>query len=78
MIRGEFDHSKHLVSANRAGGKILCSECHQVEHSRLTSDVLLPSKQTCVKCHSPEGGVSDSCSTCHSYHTVRKDAVAER
>jgi hypothetical protein len=78
MIRGNFDHSKHLVSANRAGGKILCSECHQVEHSRLTSDVLLPSKQTCVDCHSPKGGVSDSCSTCHSYHSVRKDAVAER
>jgi hypothetical protein len=78
MIRGNFDHSKHLVSANRAGGKIRCSECHQVEHSRLTSDVLLPSRQVCIDCHSPKGGVAESCSTCHSYHSGRKDSVAAR
>jgi hypothetical protein len=78
MSRGEFDHSKHLVSANRAGGKILCSECHPAERSRLTSDVLLPSRQICVDCHGPRGGVSDGCSTCHSYHSVRKEAVAAR
>ncbi|HEY3860409.1 MAG TPA: hypothetical protein VGO59_00860 [Verrucomicrobiae bacterium] len=76
MIRGEFNHRKHLVSANRVGGKILCSECHQAEHSRLASDVLLPSKQICADCHSSKGWVSESCSTCHSYHSMRKDAVA--
>jgi hypothetical protein len=78
MIHGNFDHSKHLVSATGVAGKILCSECHDVEHSRLTSDVLLPSKETCVQCHSPNGGVSESCSTCHSYHSPGKDSTAAR
>ena len=78
MIHGNFDHSKHLVSATGVEGKILCSECHTVEHSHLTSDILLPSKAICVQCHSPQGGVSESCSTCHSYHSPRKDSMAVR
>ena len=78
MIHGNFDHSKHLVSATGVEGKILCSACHEVEHSRKTSDVLLPSKETCIQCHSPKGGVPDSCSTCHSYHSLQKDSLPAR
>ena len=70
LIRASFDHSKHFKSA--------CADCHQVERSRETSDILLPSRQTCVQCHSPRGGVASSCSTCHGYHSPRKDAVALR
>jgi hypothetical protein len=78
MIHGDFDHSKHLVSATGVGGKILCSACHEVERSRKTSDILLPSKEVCVQCHSPKGGVSENCSTCHSYHSRRKDFMPTR
>lgn len=68
LIRGQFDHSKHF--------KIACAQCHDAVHSRETSDVILPSKATCVECHSPKGGVASSCSTCHSYHTPQKNTVA--
>ena len=78
LIHGNFNHAKHLVSARGSEGKVLCSECHLVEHSHLTSDVLLPSKGTCTDCHSPKGGVSETCATCHSYHTPRKDFVTDR
>ena len=68
LIRGQFDHSKHF--------KVSCTQCHDALHSRDTADVLLPTKQTCVECHSPKGGVESSCSTCHSYHTPQKQTVA--
>lgn len=68
LIRGQFDHSKHF--------KIACTQCHDAEHSRETADVILPSKTTCVQCHSPKGGVASSCSTCHTFHSARKDFVS--
>ncbi len=61
MIRGNFDHSKHL--------NISCVKCHDVAKSRVTADINLPRKNTCVECHSPRGGVPSNCSTCHSFHT---------
>jgi hypothetical protein len=64
LIRGQFDHGKHF--------KVTCTQCHDAEHSRETSDVLLPTKASCAECHSPQGGVADGCSTCHSYHSPRK------
>ena len=78
LIHGNFNHAKHLVSARSADGKVLCSECHLAESSKLTSDILLPPKGTCAECHSPKGGVSENCSMCHSYHTPRKDFVTDR
>jgi hypothetical protein len=61
LTRGGFNHAKHL--------QVDCAKCHDVLHSTLTTDVLLPSKAMCVECHSPKGGVVNGCSTCHSYHT---------
>jgi hypothetical protein len=58
--QGRFDHAKHRT--------VSCEKCHDVRHSRDTSDVLLPAKATCVSCHSPAGGGADSCATCHGYH----------
>jgi hypothetical protein len=68
LIRGQFNHSKHF--------KIACSQCHDAIHSQETSDVILPSKTSCVECHSPKGGVSSNCSTCHTYHTPQINPVA--
>jgi len=70
LIRGRFDHGKHF--------KVTCVACHAAERSRKTSDVLLPSKASCAACHSPQGGVADGCSTCHSYHSPRKESVVAR
>ncbi len=62
LIRGEFNHAKHTI--------VKCSECHDAASSRRTEDILLPNKQSCTECHSTAGGVSQTCATCHSYHTV--------
>ncbi len=70
LVRGEFDHGKHF--------KVDCQKCHSVKQSRETADILLPSKSTCVECHSPQGGVASNCSTCHSYHSPRKETVAAK
>lgn len=67
LVRGAFDHGKHF--------KVACATCHDATHSRETSDVLLPTKQSCAECHSPQGGVAHSCSTCHSYHSPRRAAA---
>ena len=60
LAQAKFNHAKH------AG--IACSQCHDAVHSRDTADILLPSKETCAACHSPLGGVADSCAECHNYH----------
>ena len=70
LIRGAFDHGKHF--------KVACTQCHDAEHSRETSDVLLPPKASCATCHSPEGGVASTCSSCHTFHTPRKEVVAAK
>lgn len=60
LTRGRFDHDRHSI--------VTCTECHQAGRSSATADILLPTKQSCVTCHSPRGGAADSCSTCHAYH----------
>ncbi|MBI3881088.1 MAG: hypothetical protein HY301_13635 [Verrucomicrobia bacterium] len=67
MIRGDFNHAKHT--------NMKCADCHAAEKSRDTADIILPSKNSCVTCHSPRGGVKDGCSTCHAYHTERREMV---
>ncbi len=60
LAQAKFDHAKH---ANMA-----CEQCHDAVHSKDTADILLPVRETCAACHSPRGGVADSCATCHGYH----------
>jgi hypothetical protein len=57
---GSFNHSKHT--------NLSCTECHAAAKSRATSDILLPSKSECTNCHSPQGGMSETCSVCHTFH----------
>jgi hypothetical protein len=70
LIRARFAHGKHF--------KVACATCHDAAHSRETSAILLPSKETCAACHSARGGVSHNCSTCHGYHSPRKETVAAK
>jgi hypothetical protein len=60
LPRSHFDHAKHT--------QVSCASCHPAQGSSATSDILIPSKATCVSCHSPAGGVTDSCTACHGYH----------
>lgn len=61
MTLGKFDHSLHQKG-------LTCLDCHDVMNSELTSDLNLPSIQSCVDCHSPKGGIDHRCTTCHTYH----------
>lgn len=68
MTHAAFDHAKHTAMA--------CVDCHAAKDSQATADVILPSKQSCVACHSPQGNVSDSCMTCHGYHNPKPAGLA--
>jgi len=60
LAQAKFNHAKH------AG--IACAQCHDAIHSQDTADIILPPKETCQVCHSPQGGVASSCAECHTYH----------
>lgn len=56
-----FDHESHRV--------LQCTECHvQAAQSTTTADILIPSRDKCLKCHSPQGGARSGCVECHLYH----------
>jgi hypothetical protein len=65
LSHAHFSHAKHATVAS-------CRECHvAAASSRLTSDVLVPAKESCVRCHSA-GGIArkaSECATCHLYHS---------
>jgi hypothetical protein len=60
LTHAKFSHAAHA--------SIACAQCHDAVHSKDTADIILPSKETCEQCHSPRGGVADSCAECHIYH----------
>jgi hypothetical protein len=60
LLAGRFHHAKHA--------QWNCEQCHSVRNSRLTRDINLPAQAACVECHSPKGGASSGCATCHTYH----------
>jgi hypothetical protein len=64
MPHAHFNHAKHESVAS-------CRDCHNsAQSSQLTSDVLMPTKESCASCHSPAGvaAKSSECMTCHTYH----------
>lgn len=68
MLHSRFDHSKHTA--------MQCVKCHDTLHSERTADVNLPTQKSCLECHSPKGGVSDSCTACHGYHNTPPPTLA--
>lgn len=60
MPRARFDHASHQLTS--------CTSCHAAATSRLTSDVLMPSIETCQQCHKPSRGAESRCFECHEYH----------
>lgn len=55
-----FSHAAHA--------NIACGQCHDAIHSQETADIILPPKESCEACHSPKGGVVNTCAECHNYH----------
>jgi hypothetical protein len=72
LPHADFSHAKHDTVAS-------CRECHvAAASSRLTSDVLMPAKESCVRCHSA-GGIArkaSECATCHLYHSPDQASTA--
>ena len=72
LPHAHFSHAKHAIVAS-------CRECHvAAQSSRLTSDVLIPAKESCVRCHSA-GGIArkaSECATCHLYHSPDQPSTA--
>jgi hypothetical protein len=69
-----FEHARFDHAAHRA---LDCLECHKkASSSTVSSDVLIPGMDNCVKCHAPRsgsgaqarGGARFDCVECHRYH----------
>jgi hypothetical protein len=61
-----FPHSRFKHDSHRL---LNCTACHaDAPNSRLTSDVLLPTIESCRECHKPTGGARTDCAECHTYH----------
>jgi hypothetical protein len=59
-------HSRFRHDSHRMLG---CTECHaDAPTSTKTSAVLLPSVESCRKCHGPKGRARGDCIECHQYH----------
>ena len=67
-----FDHSKHATRP--------CKECHDVEHSRKSADIAMPTIDVCRKCHAGNtpvaGKIVSTCVTCHGYHASQEFMAA--
>ncbi len=67
MPHARFDHRSHAASK--------CADCHAVAKSKSSSDVAMPTIDTCRECH---GGskpvatkVTSNCLLCHGFHESR-------
>ncbi|MDA2919964.1 FHA domain-containing protein [Desulfobacterota bacterium AH_259_B03_O07] len=68
-----FDHELHAKNLN-----LSCDSCHMdVLTSESTTDVLLPSINTCIECHSSKGGAKTECVFCHQYHERNRNVTIE-
>ncbi|MBL8221401.1 MAG: hypothetical protein JNL62_19360 [Bryobacterales bacterium] len=68
LDKAEFRHHAHRMVA--------CASCHtKAAQSQKTSDILIPSIETCLECHGNSGTPIDNCSQCHYYHdkTLEKE-----
>jgi len=70
LQRAEFSHRKHELMG--------CKECHgPAQNSQLTTDVNLPNKDICTKCHVDAAlqSAGTACTSCHLYHDTSKNAA---
>jgi|GEM_PF-1755411 len=70
----------HSVFSHERHRSLDCRQCHaQATESRSTSDVLMPSIESCQKCHNgtPQGARTD-CVECHAYHAPQETRDSPR
>jgi hypothetical protein len=60
LAHADFNHARHSM--------VQCATCHAVKNSSSTADIMIPGKASCIQCHSPKGGISQECLTCHRFH----------
>jgi predicted CXXCH cytochrome family protein len=72
MPQARFDHKSHAQAK--------CTTCHDVTHSKLSSDVAMPTIENCRECHGGsrpvEKKVTSNCLLCHGFHDARNPWVA--
>jgi predicted CXXCH cytochrome family protein len=70
--KARFNHALHRIQK--------CQSCHQVEDSERSSDIAIPDRKSCLKCHagnSPKHRrITSSCMSCHEFHNAH--AVKDR
>jgi hypothetical protein len=66
LTSSQFDHAKHRLAD--------CTDCHQADKSKESSDVLMPTIETCRDCHAGSQHTSNKlvsdCGMCHGFHAV--------
>jgi hypothetical protein len=67
LTHASFDHEAHQM--------VSCASCHaKAASSKETSDVLIPSVQTCKQCHHAGSDAAEArCFECHTYHDWSKE-----
>lgn len=65
FLSATFSHQRHHLSK--------CVTCHNVEHSRDSTDIAIPVRKSCLECHAGarpgRNKVVSGCASCHSFHT---------
>lgn len=71
LTRGEFSHRAHRA--------VDCESCHSAARASAdTSDVLIPRRKDCARCHGSSGTHLDNCAQCHLYHNKSKELDKDR
>jgi pSer/pThr/pTyr-binding forkhead associated (FHA) protein len=61
LLKAKFTHTKHQ--------DVSCESCHETARdSTTTSDVLIPLRGNCTRCHGVPSVKISRCTTCHGYH----------
>ncbi|SIN78394.1 hypothetical protein SAMN05444166_0827 [Singulisphaera sp. GP187] len=70
----------HSVFSHERHRSLDCRQCHaQSAESRLTSDVLMPTIQSCQQCHNGKTqGARTDCVECHAYHAPHESRDSPR
>ena len=69
MLRTRFLPEAYFDHASHRG--MTCEDCHASRTAQTASEVLIPGKETCVKCHGSENAslkTQATCINCHYFH----------
>jgi predicted CXXCH cytochrome family protein len=74
MPKASFDHAKHRTNK--------CADCHDVEKSKSSADIAIPTIERCRDCHAGNrpaaNKVVSTCVSCHDFHLAGHPAFGVR